>query len=179
VPSIFSHPAVPLAIGLALGSPIISPRLLLAGVIASILPDFDVITFEFDVGYSSAFGHRGITHSLSFALALALAAALFASNLRSTRQSAFWFVLVAAASHGLLDMLTNGGRGVAWLWPFSDDQLFFPVRVIEVSPIGFRFLSGRGLQVLQSEFLWVWLPCITVCLVLYFVRRKHSHWLRA
>jgi len=68
---------------------------------------------------------------------------------------------VVTASHGLLDALTDGGLGVAFLAPFSGERFFFPWQPIEVSPIGLRrFLSGRGLEVLRSELLWVWLPSI-------------------
>jgi hypothetical protein len=39
------------------------------------------------------------------------------------------------------------------------DPLLLPFRPIEVSPIGVRqFFSERGLTVLASEMLWVWLP---------------------
>lgn len=55
-------------------------------------------------------------------------------------------------SHGLLDTLTTGGKGVALLWPFSDERFFAPLQFIRVSPIGVgRFLSERGLAVLLSE----------------------------
>jgi hypothetical protein len=41
MPTIFSHPAVPLALGFGLGKEIVSGRLVVAGVAASILPDLD------------------------------------------------------------------------------------------------------------------------------------------
>lgn len=75
---------------------------------------------------------------------------------------ALWFVL-ATASHPLLDMLTTGGRGCALWWPFSDERLFFPVRVIQVSPLGARaFFSEWGLSVLYSEAFWIGLPCLVL-----------------
>lgn len=43
MPTIITHAAIPLAIGLGQGSGIIGRRLLLAGVAASILPDMDVL----------------------------------------------------------------------------------------------------------------------------------------
>jgi len=69
------------------------------------------------------------------------------------------FFFLATASHGMLDAMTNGGRGVAFFAPFSDARFFFPWRPIEVSPLGIdRFLSARGMEVMISEFKWIWIP---------------------
>jgi inner membrane protein len=171
MPTLLSHPAVPLALGLGLGARRIPRRLLVAGVMASMLPDLDVAAFALHIPYAHAFGHRGASHSLFFALLLGLLALAAARWLGSSKRSAFLFVFVAAASHGLLDMLTNGGLGVALWWPGSEQRLFFPWQVIEVSPIGPRFFSGRGLEVLRSEFLWIWIPCACAGLLLFLGRR--------
>ena len=58
MPTVLSHAAVPLALGVGLGSRIVPPRLLAAGVLASALPDLDVIAFSWGVPYGSALGHR-------------------------------------------------------------------------------------------------------------------------
>ncbi|MET0592934.1 MAG: metal-dependent hydrolase [Polyangiaceae bacterium] len=69
------------------------------------------------------------------------------------------------ASHGLLDALTNGGLGVAFFAPFSNERVFFPWRPIAVSPIAVRsFFSHRGLRILANEFFIVWIPSIAVAL---------------
>lgn len=73
MPTLLSHPAVPLAIGLGLGSRIVPPRLLLVGVAACLVPDFDVFAFRFDLGYSNPLRHRGVTHSLFEASPIRLA----------------------------------------------------------------------------------------------------------
>src|SRR4051794_20587850 len=111
MPTIFTHIAVPLAIGIGLGTRRISPRLLAAGIAASIAPDLDVLGFRWGVAYADIDGHRGLFHSLAFAFVLGLLAASAAGALRSTAGRAFAFVLACAASHGLLDMLTTGGLG--------------------------------------------------------------------
>ena len=49
MPTIISHIAVPLAIGFGLGRKKISEHLLCAGVVASIIPDADVIGFKFGI----------------------------------------------------------------------------------------------------------------------------------
>ena len=161
--TILTHPAVPLAIGLGLGSRAIPPRLLLAGVLASILPDLDVLAFRVGIPYVSAFGHRGFSHSLILALAVAALGAGLARHLSSRPKPVFWFLLIAMASHGVLDAFTNGGLGVAFLWPFSDQRFFAPLTPIEVAPLRLsRFFSPRGLSVLWSELLWVWLPLLVL-----------------
>jgi inner membrane protein len=55
--------------------------------------------------------------------------------------------------------MTNGGIGVALFAPLDTGRYYLPWRPIEVSPISVRrFLSERGVAVLASEALWVWLP---------------------
>jgi inner membrane protein len=85
------------------------------------------------------------------------------------------FLFAAAASHGILDALTNGGMGVAFWWPWSGERYFFPEQMIEVSPLGiYRFLSLKGLSVLWSEVLWVWLPLFGCAALLSMFRRKRA-----
>ena len=113
MPTIISHIAVPLAIGFGLGKQKISEHLLCAGVLASVIPDADVIGFKFGIEYVSQFGHRGFTHSICFSLLLGLIALLAHKKLDCSKLSAFLFVGICALSHALLDALTNGGLGVA------------------------------------------------------------------
>ena len=163
MPTILTHPAVPLAIGLGLGNKIIPRRLLVAGVVASILPDLDVLAYQLGIPYTSVYSHRGFTHSIEVALSIAILAAFAARHLKATATSAFLFIFAAVLSHGVLDSFTNGGSPIAFLWPFSDERFFAPYRFIEVSPIGIGPLfSARGVRVLFSEFLWVWMPAVIV-----------------
>ncbi|TDB35073.1 metal-dependent hydrolase [Stenotrophomonas sp. TEPEL] len=78
MPSIITHAAVPLALWCAADRGRIPPRLLGAGVIAAMLPDADVLAFALHIPYADAFGHRGASHSLLFALVLAVLAAVLA-----------------------------------------------------------------------------------------------------
>jgi hypothetical protein len=79
---------------------------------------------------------------------------------------ALWMYFTAVtASHGLLDALTNGGRGIAFFAPFSNHRFFFPWRPIQVSPIGVGLFSARGLAVLQSELRWILLPSVIIALL--------------
>jgi len=159
MPTIFSHPSVPLALRRVVGP---LPRgVVIAGLLGSIAPDFDVVGFAFHVPYGSLFGHRGFTHSIVFAL---LFAALF-----SRTRAAFAYVFVAVMSHPLLDAMTNGGLGVAFFSPFSNRRYFFPWRPIEVSPIG-----AIDFSVLLSELRWVWPPCGAVAAFAALTRRAEG-----
>lgn len=173
MPTILTHPAVPLIIGLGLGTRIIPAKLLIAGVMVSILPDLDVVAFHLGFPYAHDFGHRGATHSLMFAAIIALLGSTAIHYFKASITRTFSFLLLAAASHGLLDAFTNGGLGIAFFWPFSSVRYFAPVQVIEVSPLSMsRIFSARMGEVLMSELLWVWLPCLLLMLLLIFARRS-------
>jgi inner membrane protein len=163
MPTLLTHPAIPLALGLGLGGKTIPRRLLVAGMVASMLPDLDVLAFRFGFAYASAFGHRGFSHSLLFAASMALLGACAWRWWRVSFGLAGCFLFISMASHGVLDAFTNGGFGVAFFWPLTHQRFFFGAQVIEVSPLSVsRFLSERGAAVLASELLWVWLPCLAL-----------------
>ena len=160
---------------LGLGRAVLSKRLLVAGVVASVVPDLDVVAFRLGIPYAAAFGHRGFSHSLLFALIVAVVGASLARPLLSTPKRSFWFLFVAVASHGVLDAFTNGGLGIAFLWPFSGERFFAPFQPIEVAPLGLsRFLSLKGVAVLWSEVLWVWLPFLGAAAVVLASRRHRA-----
>lgn len=172
LPTIITHPAIPLSLAIGLGPAEISKRLLVCGVAASILPDLDVLAFRLGIPYAAEWGHRGFSHSLAFAAFVAVIGACLAKSLRSTPKRVFGFLFLSAASHGILDALTNGGLGIAFLWPFSNERFFAPWHPIVVAPLSIsRFLSDRGLAVLWSEFIRVWLPCLSVAIIMMIVRR--------
>jgi len=173
MPTIISHAAIPLAIGVALGPQRISRRLLVAGMIASMMPDLDVIGLKLGIEYANQFGHRGASHSIAFALALGVLAAFLAPWLRAKRWVAGAFVAVACVSHPLLDMCTTGGLGAALWWPLSDQRLLFPSQFIKVSPLtAERFFGPGGIAVMKSEILWIWLPCCAAMLAAYDLRMR-------
>jgi inner membrane protein len=131
----------------------------------AMLPDIDAIGFAFGVRYGSILGHRGLTHSIAFALLVGGIVGTLVVGRRALEigrlQLVLYFTLVTL-SHPVLDAMTNGGLGVALFAPFSSARYFFPWRPIEVSPIGLDFFSESGLAVLGSEVVWVWLPAFFV-----------------
>jgi inner membrane protein len=138
------------------------------------LPDADVVGFHFGIRYQDFWGHRGFTHSLLFAALLAISVVVitFRPGVSGDRRRLCFYLFLTTASHGLLDAMTNGGLGIAFFSPFDTTRYFLPWRPILVSPIGVaRFFSPRGLAVLDSELLWVWLPAGLVASMAFLLRR--------
>ena len=160
MPSAITHAAVGLALAPAFWRPGAPRRLWLLGALAAAAPDLDVIGFRLGVDYGDLLGHRGLSHSLCFAALLAAALLpLSRAGPGFSPRRAWLYLFLASASHGLLDMATDGGLGVALFAPFSAARMFFPFRPIAVSPLGVHaFFGARGAAVIASEALWVWLP---------------------
>jgi inner membrane protein len=117
----------------------------------SMLPDADVVAVAFGVAYEDAWGHRGATHSLAFAALIGGAAALTAPRFGLRRLKTWVLASLVAASHPLLDTMTDGGLGCALFWPFDLTRYFAPWRPIPVSPLGLAFLSPSGAVVAAVE----------------------------
>jgi len=172
MPTIFTHAAPALALRFGLGKGLVPRRLFVCAVLCAILPDLDVIGFRLGITYAAAWGHRGASHSLVFAFALGLFAACLAPLLRCRPVTAFLVISLAVLSHIVLDAMTTGGLGVAAFWPWDQTRHFLPWRPIRVSPFSPKaFFSGRGVAVVISELLWVWLPCLAGACLLWLARR--------
>ncbi|MDX2015345.1 MAG: metal-dependent hydrolase [Myxococcaceae bacterium] len=153
----FGHIAVGLAAGRAFRSE--RPWRWMAGFSAlSLLPDADVIAFVFRVPYEAPFGHRGASHSVTFAALCALGALLARRDHRLALVTG-----LVVLSHPLLDMLTDGGLGCALFWPLSNERLFWPVRPLPVAPIGVGMVSPRGVLVVVTELV-AFLPLVLFAL---------------
>ena len=123
------------------------------------------------------FSHRGFTHSIIFAVIFGALIAFVADKFLRTGISSLklcLFFSLATLSHPLLDMLTDGGPGVALFAPFSNERHFFPWRPVEVSPIGLRFFGARGITVILSEFVWIWIPAIVVLAAVFAIRKSRE-----
>jgi inner membrane protein len=163
--SIFSHGIAAFAVGKLL---ILSKKpwkLWITGIICSMVPDADTIAFRFGIPYNSVWGHRGITHSILFAVFLALIVMIIFYKTIKLSEKDWWILFIyfflATVSHPVLDAMTNGGLGVAFFAPFDNSRYFFPWRPIQVSPIGAKaFFSAAGWKVIKSELIWVWIPSV-------------------
>ncbi len=177
MPSIFSHAIFATVGGRAFIREGVPLRFWALTALCAILPDADVLGFSFGVRYGSMFGHRGLTHSIAFAVLIgACVGGLLLRGARARLSAGaliIYFTLVTL-SHPLLDMMTDGGSGIALFAPFSAGRYFLPWRPIEVSPIGMGFFSQRGLVVLESEIVWVWLPAIVLLLAAWLYRKARQ-----
>src|SRR2546423_11196159 len=106
--SAFTHAFFAAAMGKAYAAKRMPARFWFLAMLCAVLPDADVSAFAFGIPYGSMFGHRGLTHSLAFALLLAVfvVALFFREATNKTTLAVFFFL--ATASHGALDALTNG-----------------------------------------------------------------------
>ena len=156
MPTAFTHPAAALALAAFLRRrPTFS--LLVAGSTRAVLPGADVVGLYLGVPYGHPSGHRGFSHSLLFAvLAGALVAAFWRRFVTRDHQARMLLVYfsVATAPNGLLDALTNGGKGVGFFIPFDYGRYFFPYRPIRVAPIRAGDFLEQGWPVLASELQW-------------------------
>lgn len=175
-----THSVVAVCAGFALGGTTVPKRFWLLGIVAAVLPDADVIGYHYlDVPYGHALGHRGFFHSPCFAALLSVAIVSLFFRQERIWSRGWWayvlFFFAVGASHGLLDAMTDGGRGIALLAPFINERYFLPWTPIQVSPLSMRaFISQRGLAVMKSEMLWVWLPAAALAVLGWVIRRITS-----
>ena len=124
--SFFSHPAFPIALYSSKLGQKASTRLLMLSCLLTLLPDADVIAFKFGIPYQSQWGHRGFTHSITFAVVLGWCCTFFSGHLKSKKTIVFWWSFLSLLSHSFFDALTNGGLGVAIFWPLTSERYFLP-----------------------------------------------------
>lgn len=176
--SIFGHAVAAIAIGSSLSKPFKSIKFWFICIGCAILPDLDVIGFSFGISYNSFWGHRGFSHSITFALLMGIFFSmifyypLFKKEYKKFILIGFCFFL-CTLSHSLLDALTTGGKGVALLSPFDNTRYFFPWKVIQVSPIGIsRFFSEWGMRVIISELKWIGIPSLIFIIGVKLLKKK-------
>jgi inner membrane protein len=126
---------------------------MLAFATLAVLPDLDVFVVACGLPDEGAGGHRGASHSLVLALGLGLLAALAARRFGWPIIRTAVAATLAVASHGVLDAIGEGGRGIPLLWPLSDARFMSPWRLLPDAPRGLKMLSRPGLFDLAVEFV--------------------------
>jgi inner membrane protein len=173
--TLYTHAFVGLGLGNVLTRGHVRATFWILAALLPVVPDFDSFSFR---RYGDMLGHRGWTHSLTFALVLAaLSAAIVFRylNMRFWTLTAIFFVITA--SHGVLDALTFGGYGIPFFWPFYNERFgnWGPVRVPD---IGFELPDPRRSQSIRGELLWVWVPMLAVVTLVaitrYFVSKRRQ-----
>lgn len=169
MPSAFTHAYAGVAVGSILAGNAMPPRFWILAALCGLLPDIDALGWYRGVRYGSAWGHRGMTHSILFAAVagIVVAAAAFSDLPFGARWLwlAFTFFMITI-SHALLDAITDGGLGVALFAPFNRRRIFFRWRPVKVSPMGVRaFFTRWGVEVMKSEIVWIWAPLALLAVV--------------
>jgi len=150
-----------------------SKFLIFIAIGSAILPDLDVISFQFGIDYIHPLGHRGFTHSIFFAILWSITLAFVFGKKRKLIY--FITLFLSTLSHGLLDAMTTGGKGVGFFIPFENIRYFFPWRMIQVSPIGIQeFFSEWGMRVILSELKYIAMPCLIILITLSIVKKQKS-----
>lgn len=133
MPLPMTHAFVAIAGAIAVARRPVPWRLIAAGGVAAMLPDLDALTHHFfGVARDSIYAHRGLAHSLFMAIVVGMIAAGFHEHLQVRRWVAGLAVGLATASHGVLDMMTDTGRAVAYWWPFTAARYFAIWRPIHI-----------------------------------------------
>ncbi|HVR63543.1 MAG TPA: metal-dependent hydrolase [Polyangia bacterium] len=120
----------------------------------AILPDADLILVALGGPDSGAIGHRGASHSLVTAVAVGVACGLLLRRRGVPAIRTAIAITIAVGSHGLLDTIGEGGRGIPLLWPFSDHRFLSPWRLLPDAPRVEDYLSHDGAFSLLVEFCY-------------------------
>ena len=153
-------------------------RLIRWSIVCSLLPDIDVL-WAVPLGLHGGWlGHRGVAHSLPFALAAGVLIGMHLSRPRdgeaSTPQRQWllggWFTLLIL-SHEILDGMVMHGQGVMYLWPFDLRMYEMPFTFIPDAPIALRALEGPLWGALMVELPMVAVLTILLGAVRWAVRR--------
>ena len=91
---------------------------IVAGLLGSVLPDFDILYFYFIDGRHT-FHHAYWTHIPLYWTALAAVLWLFRGKLTEAGRTVVLFVLLGVVTHLALDSVV---RGIMWLYPYSREM---------------------------------------------------------
>jgi inner membrane protein len=79
---------------------------------------------------------------------------------------------LSTLSHGVLDAIILGGKGVGFFSPFKIQDIFFSFRGIKVSPIGMGFFFLEwGINVVLTELKYIEIPRVIILTTMYTKRR--------
>lgn len=171
MPMTTTHALLPLAVAVAVARRPVPWRLIAVTMVASAAPDIDAfIKNAFHLPVTSIYAHRGAAHSLFVALAAGLLAALFHKRIGVRPLTAGVLVAAAMASHGLLDMMTDSGLPVAYLWPLSSVRLFADWRWIHSSAVHWYNFSATAPLRLVGELTQLIIPLFALALVVRAAR---------
>lgn len=170
MPMTTTHALLPIAVAVAVARRPVPWRLVLVAAAAAAAPDVDGLFKKLGVPAHSIIAHRGVTHSLFAALIAGLLAAALHKHLRVRAATAGLLVGAAMASHGMLDMMTDGGQGVAYFWPLSSTRWFADWRWIHSTAVHRRTLFSDVQVRLRLELWQLIIPMFAAALAVRLVR---------
>jgi membrane-bound metal-dependent hydrolase YbcI (DUF457 family) len=106
----------------------------------------------------------------SVALTVGVVAALFHRSLGVRYWTTAVVIAGAAASHGLLDMMTDSGMPVAYLWPLSSTRMFADWRPLHAIPLHRHHFLALSVIRLGSELRQLIVPMTVGAVGIRFAR---------
>lgn len=171
----FTHIVLGACIGEAIAGKKLGKKAMLIGAIAQSIPDIDFVTTFWLSDSKDIVSHRGITHSILFAI---LATFLFAWLLRFIFRKLklswkTWFLLIGVNvfTHLLIDGFN--AYGIGWLEPFSHRRFSFNILFV-ADPLFsiWPFISFIALLVLRNKSrerrIWWWAGIGISCIYLTY-----------
>lgn len=178
MPSPLAHTVVAVAIGAVFPRHAVPRRLWLVGAVCAMAPDVDAVSSLFGMAEDALWGHRGISHGFLAAVVvgfLGMLAVRRQSGWITRRGTAWAYLTLCCASHGLLDAFTYGGDGIAFFAPFSEQRLFLPWHPIAAKQLkGLELLGEPALERLAIEMCWIELPALLLLLGLLVISRLRA-----
>ncbi len=108
--------------------------------------------------------HRGITHTLIFAMVFSGMISLIARYYRQQNyKNLFGFTLILYSSHFILDFFTDGGLGLQLFWPFTDMYFKSPIPFFPRVRHNLGLFDARHIEFIIFEICY----SIMILMILY------------
>jgi len=170
VASPWAHAIAGAAVGAFYQTPRHRRRVITLAALCAVAPDLDLVGWAMGISPFALLGHRGLTHSIAFALLLGGMAAvtLLPDAARRQRAAAAAALILAAVTHGILDALTTySPTGPAFWSPFSNHRYRFP---------SLPLTGAGGLHTdFGREALYVCLPALALILLIEWWRQPRMN----
>ncbi len=134
----------------------------------AVAPDLDLISYHLWAPDGDPLAHRGMTHSLIFAVALAIILGV-ALRRRYPDARVGLFAFLALASHGLMDTLSHVGDGPKLLWPFLNRGIHSPWQPVPGVPTASDYFSIHAIPTFLVEAV-IFSPLVVVAVLLVMSR---------
>ena len=164
----WAHAIAGAAVGAFYQAPRHRRRVITLAAICAVAPDLDLIGWPLGISPFALLGHRGLSHSIAFAVVLGgiAATALLPAIARRERAAAAAALILATGTHSLLDALTTyAPTGPAFWAPFSNHRYRFSWMPLTGGG-GFKTDFGQ-------EALYVCLPALVLILLIEWWRRRY------